>query len=85
METYGQWAGRFTAWCADRGAEVMAVSGVEVRAYLDALALEAKVRIATQHQALNALACFLARCWAGRWRGWRITCGRVALTGCRWC
>ena len=58
VETYGQWAGRFTAWCADRGAEVMAVSGVEVRAYLDALALEAKVRIATQHQALNALACF---------------------------
>lgn len=58
VETYGQWAGRFAAWCSGRGVAVESASGVEVKAYLDALALDEKVRIATQHQALNALAGF---------------------------
>jgi integron integrase len=61
VETYGQWVSRFAGWCVQRGTDVGSVGsvgGVEVKAYLDALALEAKVRIATQHQALNALVCF---------------------------
>ena len=58
VETYGQWAGRFVAWCAGRGVAVESASGVEVKAYLDGLALDEQVRIATQHQALNALAGF---------------------------
>lgn len=58
VETYGQWAGRFVAWCAGRSVAVESASGVEVKAYLDGLALDEQVRIATQHQALNALAGF---------------------------
>ncbi len=58
VETYGQWVGRFVNWCGRRGVAVATVSGLEVMAYLDALALEDKVRVATQHQALNALSSF---------------------------
>jgi integron integrase len=68
VETYAQWAGRFAVWCERRGKEnglaaratleVEQVSGEDVKRFLDALAVEEKVRIATQHQALNALACF---------------------------
>jgi integron integrase len=56
--TYGQWVGRFVGWCGERGVAMEAASGEHIREYLDALALDAKVRIATQHQALNALVGF---------------------------
>lgn len=71
VETYAQWVGRFAAWCERQGSSeagdglaapatpvVEQVTGEEVKRFLDALALNEKVRIATQHQALNALACF---------------------------
>jgi site-specific recombinase XerD len=56
--TYGQWAGRFVAWCGRSGKGVDEASGVEVKAYLDMLAADARVRVATQHQALNAVVRF---------------------------
>jgi integron integrase len=58
VETYGQWVGRFSSWCESRGMEIERATGSEVRVFLDELAAEAKVRIATQHQALNAVVRF---------------------------
>ena len=59
VETYGQWAERFTGWCGQRGVAVERAGGLEVREYLDRLARrEGQVRLATQHQALNAVVRF---------------------------
>jgi len=58
VETYGQWVGRFTEWCGKRGVAMEASGGGELKGFLDELAVEAKVRIATQHQALNAVVWF---------------------------
>ena len=58
VETYGQWVGRFEEWCGGRGVTMEGVTGAEVKAFLDMLAVEMKVRIATQHQALNAVVRF---------------------------
>jgi Phage integrase, N-terminal SAM-like domain len=48
VETYGQWTGRFVEWCGSRGVKVEAAGGAELKAYLDMLAADARVRIATQ-------------------------------------
>ena len=58
VETYGQWVGRFTEWCGKRGVAMEASGGGELKGFLDELAVEAKVMIATQHQALNAVVWF---------------------------
>ena len=60
VETYGQWVERFQQWCAGKGVGLEAVSGVELRSYLDMLAADERVRVATQHQALNAVVRFFA-------------------------
>ena len=60
VETYGQWVGRFVGWCEARGVGMEDVSGREVRLFLDELAGKGMVRIATQHQALNAVVRFFA-------------------------
>ena len=60
VETYGQWVERFERYCEPLGADLGVVSGREVRQFLDMLARDEKVRVATQHQALNALVRFFA-------------------------
>ncbi len=60
VETYGGWVERFEVWCGKAGVGLEAVSGREVRGFLDDLALREKVRVATQHQALNAVVRFFA-------------------------
>ena len=60
VETYGQWVERFEQWCRGRGVGLEGVSGAELKGYLDMLAADGRVRIATQHQALNAVVRFFA-------------------------
>ena len=58
VETYGAWTSRYVAWCESRGQGVEQADGRVVRDFLDMLAADQRVRVATQHQALNAVVRF---------------------------
>ncbi len=58
VETYGGWVARYAAWCAARGESAESAGGEVVRRFLDWLAADQQVRVATQHQALNAVVRF---------------------------
>ena len=58
VETYGAWTARYVGWCEERGVAVETADGRVVRDFLDMLAGDLRVRVATQHQALNAVVRF---------------------------
>jgi integron integrase len=58
VETYGAWTSRYVAWCESKGQAVEQADGRVVRDFLDMLAADLRVRVATQHQALNAVVRF---------------------------
>jgi integron integrase len=58
VESYGQWAVRFVDWVLLRGESLEEADGRSVKDFLTMLAAEQQVRVATQHQALNAVVKF---------------------------
>jgi len=59
-QAYRMWARRFAGWLADRGVTVPQAGELELRGFLSDLAVRQRVAVATQKQALNAVA-FLMR------------------------
>jgi len=59
-QAYRMWARRFASWLEGRGSNVLAAGELEVRGFLSELAVRQRVAVATQRQALNAVA-FLLR------------------------
>jgi integron integrase len=59
-QAYRMWARRFAGWLESRGSSVLAAGEIELREFLSELAVRLRVAVATQKQALNALA-FLMR------------------------
>ena len=59
-QAYRMWSRRFADWLASRGVTVPAAGELEVRGFLSELAVQQRVAVATQRQALNAVA-FLMR------------------------
>jgi integron integrase len=59
-QAYRMWARRFAGWLAGRGVSVPGAGEMEVRGFLSELAVQQRVAVATQRQALNAVA-FLMR------------------------
>jgi integron integrase len=59
-QAYRMWARRFAAWLEGRGASVPMARESELRGFLSELAVRQRVAVATQRQALNAVA-FLMR------------------------
>jgi integron integrase len=57
-ETYLHWVGRFLNWLADGGVELAESGELEVRAFLEELAVGRGVAAATQNQAFSALLFF---------------------------
>jgi integron integrase len=59
-QAYRMWARRFAKWLEGRGVAVSGAGELELRGFLSELAVRQRVAVATQRQALNALA-FLMR------------------------
>jgi integron integrase len=59
-QAYRMWAGRFAGWLESRGVPVPGAGELELRGFLSELAVRRRVAVATQRQALNAVA-FLMR------------------------
>jgi integron integrase len=59
-QAYRMWARRFAGWLAGRGVRVPQAGELELRGFLSELAVRQRVAVATQKQALNAVA-FLMR------------------------
>jgi integron integrase len=59
-QAYRMWARRFAGWLKGRGVTVPGAGELELRGFLSELAVRQRVAVATQRQALNALA-FLMR------------------------
>jgi site-specific recombinase XerC len=59
-QAYRMWARRFAGWLAGRGVSVPGAGEPELRGFLSELAVRQRVAVATQRQALNAVA-FLMR------------------------
>ena len=59
-QTYRMWARRFAGWLENRGLSVAQAGELELRGFLSALAVQRRVAVATQRQALNAVT-FLMR------------------------
>ena len=59
-QAYRMWARRFAKWLEGRGVTVPGAGELELRGFLSELAVRQRVAVATQRQALNALA-FLMR------------------------
>jgi integron integrase len=59
-QAYRMWARRFAGWLGSRGVAVPGAGELELRGFLSDLAVRQRVAVATQRQALNAVA-FLMR------------------------
>ncbi len=59
-QAYRMWARRFAAWLASQGVTVPTAGELELRGFLSELAVQQRVAVATQKQALNAVV-FLMR------------------------
>jgi integron integrase len=59
-QAYRMWARRFAGWLEGRGVPVPGAGEMELRGFLSELAVRQRVAVATQNQALNAIA-FLMR------------------------
>lgn len=59
-QAYRMWARRFAGWLEGRGVTVSGAGELEMRGFLSELAVRQRVAVATQRQALNAVA-FLMR------------------------